>query len=63
MALPGVRHVGERVYADVAANRSRYFVCSFDPDPAGPPTGIAPTHSPDSVHWAVSDERDPSGDD
>lgn len=28
MSLPGVKHVGERVYRHVADNRSRYFVCS-----------------------------------
>lgn len=28
MSLPGVKHVGERVYQHIADNRSRYFVCS-----------------------------------
>lgn len=30
MRLPGIRHAGERVYAYVAANRQRYFVCSVE---------------------------------
>jgi predicted DCC family thiol-disulfide oxidoreductase YuxK len=32
MALPPVRAVGNRIYAYVARNRSRHFVCSFEPD-------------------------------
>lgn len=28
MSLPVVTHIGERVYAHIAENRSRYFVCS-----------------------------------
>jgi predicted DCC family thiol-disulfide oxidoreductase YuxK len=32
MALPPARAAGERMYAYVARNRSRHFVCAYDPD-------------------------------
>lgn len=32
MALPPVAVVGKRVYAHIAANRNRYFVCSWEPE-------------------------------
>jgi len=30
MSLPGIQHVGDRIYRYIAENRSRHFACSID---------------------------------